>query len=155
MRSYNETRLLSGIGNTFWQSNIAVLNSLYLFSNLCVLLSASVIAAPIMPLQLYVFIPICAVVTMMVLICSFPLLASIQQKSEMWLEEARSTIPSLRDADNMVFRHAKRRMRAQIPFGYQFSSNSFISVGTVQFVLSESISYSLLIISVAREMRSP
>ena len=153
MKRYNETRLLSDMGNLFWQSKIAPVMAVYLFSNICITLSASVIAAPVMPLELYVLFPTSTVITTTVLIYSFPLLASIRKKSELSLGEVKRILPRLRHADPMAFKYAQRRVNAQRPFGYKLGSNSFISLDTVQLILSESSSYSLLIVSLAREVR--
>lgn len=154
MRGYTETRLLSDIGNIFWQSNIAVIVNTYLFVNLTINLSACVIAAPVLPLHLYIFFPSAILLTMAILICALPLLSSIRGKSEMFIQQLRGNLPRLLDADRIVFRHAKRVIRAQRVFGYKVGTTSFVSVGTVQMILSESISYSLLIMSLAKEMKN-
>ena len=90
----------------------------------------------------------------MVLIYSFPQLASIRKKSELSLGEVKRILPRLLHADPMALKYAQRRVNAQRPFGYKLGSNSFISLDSVQLILSESISYSLLIVTWASEVRS-
>ena len=154
MRSYSETRLLSDTGNIFWQSILAPSMGAYLLVNLTINLSASVIAAPIMPFHIYVYFPSATLCTIMLTFYLFPLLASIRKKSEMSLIQMKIAVPQLLDADRTVRQHTKRLINAQRVFGYKMGSNSFISIGTVQFTLSESISYSLLIISLAQQIRT-
>lgn len=151
MKAYNRVRLLSIIGNDLWQWNMALIITVYLFVNLTLSLSASAIGAEALPTHVYAFLPTAALCSIMVLTGSFPLLATIQNESQANISEMKKSLPKLLDADRGVLSHARKTISAQKPFGFQLGSYSFVSLATVQFILSESVSYSLLVINLTKQ----
>lgn len=110
------------------------------------------IAAPVMPLHLYVFFPTAILCTVVTAILAFPPLAAVQGMSETFMREVKVVLPQLLHADRIAFQQVKRMIKAQRVFGYKVGP-SFVSLGTLQTIFTESISNSLLMICLAREFK--
>ena len=146
MAAFVELRILSDLGNDFW-SNHTLLLPTYMFLNLTVSLAASVKGASSLSFHVYAVLPTMAMANILFLTYFVPVLGSIHPESQNSVKRINKALMRLEDADRRAIQILKRRTRALRPFGFRLGIFSFISLNTAQEIITNSISHSLLIIS--------
>ena len=149
IKNFMLMRLVSDAGNSFWQYSTAMVVTPFTFFNLTASMTAMVIGATTLPVYVYVFLPLTMLLTLLILLYFALLLGSVREQSKSYIAEMYKALPTVRDADRRTVQYMKKLIRAARPFGFQMGSFSFISVETAQDVLTESISNSLMLISLA------
>ena len=147
---FNQLRLLSDLGNGFWRFSFALLIPTYIFVNLTTSLAGAATGASSLPAYVYAFLPANTVSSVVYLMYFVPVLASVHSNSKTSIANTNRALAKLEDLDRRSLNYFKRVIRAQRPFGFQMRWFSFISLNTAQDVITNSVSYSLVIISLTK-----
>lgn len=147
VKEFTMIRLVSNVGHSFWQYSTAMTFTPFLFFNLTSNMAAMVIAAPILAVYVYIFLPLQVLLSISTVMYFGHRLGSVREQSKEYIAEIRKALPKIRESDRRTVQYMKKLIRAQTPFGFKMGSFSFISAKTAESIVTESISYSLLIIS--------
>ena len=80
-----------------------------------------------------------------------PVLAAVQTDSETALWNMKKSRAQLVDADKATRDYTTRMIKHQRPFGFRLGIFCYVSLGTGQDIMTNSISYALLFITLVRE----
>lgn len=150
MVAYGNIRLLSDLANDFWQSGYALTIPSYPFVNLSVSLAALVIGAGLLPVHVYILLPMTVVANLLFLLLFVPATGSTYPESQNSKFRMNRALMRLPDADRKKIQYFKRKIRAQRDFGFRVGPFAFISINTAQTVITESVSHSMVIISATK-----
>lgn len=148
--NFNQVRLLCDAANCFWQSSFALLLPSFCFVNLTISLALTMSGSQSLPFYVYAFLPSTAICSIFLLVYFNTEMASVYSGSQRAKQEMRQCVLGLLDADRISVRYLRRVVKAQRPFGSKLSIFSFMSVNTAQEVVSNAISYSLLVVSLQK-----
>lgn len=151
MRSFVEIRLLSEVANDYWQHSFGLLLPSFMFFDLTYSMTVTIIGADSLQLHIYVFFPTVLVCATTLLVYLVPVLAAVSADSKMVLGSMKKGQANLVDTEMVSLQYAKKIIKAQRPFGFKLGAFCFVSLGTGQDIMTNSISYALLIITLVRE----
>lgn len=147
IETFVHIRLLCILGNCLFQSHVSLFFPAFMFTSLSISLAALILAAASLPVHVYAFIPAWALCTISVLLVLGPSFASVLTTSRMKIRRMKRARSQLVDADERTLRYTSRLIRCQCPFGFKLGTFCFISVNTAQEIISNSVSYCLLFVS--------
>lgn len=154
LESYVQIRLLSDMANSYWQHSIGLIVPTFMFVDITYSMTLTIIGADSLPFHIYVFFPAALLCSVMFLLYLVPVLASVTTDSQTVLWEMTTSVPQLIDRDRTTLLYAKKMIRAQRVFGFKLSIFCFVSLGTAQDIITNSVSYALLIITLAKETKA-
>ena len=151
MEGFVQLRLLSDAANSYWRYTFGLLLPSFMFIDLTYCMTLTVIGAYSLPLHIYAFFPTALLCSIVFLMHFIPLLASVMADSEAVLQNVKKSQAQLTDGDRRTLQYTKRIINAQRSFGIQLGRFCFVSLGTAQNILTESISHALVFITLVNE----
>ena len=100
-----------------------------------------------LPTYIYALLPTTIIISIIILMTLVSQLASVYTESQNTALRMNKAVVRLTDSDRRMRQYLRRKIRAQRPFGCKLSIFSYISVDTIHLIITESISTSLLILS--------
>ena len=147
--AHTRIRLLSDLAK--WTSYYVLILIPFAFVNLTMSLAVSVLGAASLPAYIYALLPTMTVVNILLLLMTvIPTVASVLSESKKSIWRMNPTMMQLQDLDKRELKLLRRQVRSQSPFGCKLGTFSFASVNTAYDVIVNSISNSILIVSVVR-----